>query len=108
MVPGISLSEIIKRYLQEADIILLLISPDYIASHYCATEMRQAIALHNAGKARVIPILLRPTDWRWLPIWHLLVLPGNARPISVWPSQDEAWTDVARGIRLAIEELGKN
>ncbi len=55
----------IDGYLESADLILLLISPDFIASDYCFdVEMTRALERHEAGEARVIPVILRPTDWR--------------------------------------------
>src|SRR6266487_4558204 len=54
----------INKHLNEADIILLLISPDFMASDYCySVEMKRALERHKAGEAYVIPIILRPVDW---------------------------------------------
>jgi MinD-like ATPase involved in chromosome partitioning or flagellar assembly len=105
---GMNWSETINPRLQEADIILLLISSDYVASPYSDTEMHQAIAQHDAGKAIVILILLRPTDWEGLPISNLATLPSNGEPVSTWRDIDAAWADVARSIREVVEGLGKS
>src|SRR5437667_10608478 len=62
--PGAEWERAISRYLEEADIILLLISADFISSKYCYDiEMRQALALHKYGGTHVIPIIVRPVDW---------------------------------------------
>jgi uncharacterized membrane protein HdeD (DUF308 family) len=53
----------------------------------------------------VIPIIVRPADWQWAPLDRLQALPKDARPITTWLNRDEAWLDVARGIRKAVEEL---
>src|SRR6266702_8721801 len=67
----------IDQHLQTADIILLLISPDFMASDYCYdTEMGQALQRQTAGQARVIPIILRPTDWQSAPFGNLQALPA--------------------------------
>ncbi len=86
--------------------ILLLVSSDFLASDYCyGIEMKRALERHQSNEARVIPILLRPVDWKAAPFKHLQVLPTNAEPITIWSNQDDAFTDVAAGIRRAIEDL---
>jgi hypothetical protein len=96
----------IDNHLNTADIILLLISSDFVASEYCySVEMMRAMERHKAGEARVIPIILRPTDWKGTPFEQLRVLPSNAKPVTRWQNRDDALLDVARGIRAAVEEL---
>jgi TIR domain/NB-ARC domain len=96
----------IDTHLTTADIILLLISPDFLASEYCySVEMVRAMELHNAGSARVIPIILRPTDWKGTPFEQIQVLPSNAQPVSRWQNSDEALLDIATGIRKTVDEL---
>jgi len=98
----------ILHKLDTADIILLLISSSFIASKYCyGTELKRAIARHNAGTARVIPIILRPCDWNHLdvPFSKLNVLPTHAKPIASWANQDEAFAIVAQRIRETVDQL---
>ena len=59
---------------------------------------------HEAGEALVIPVILRPVDWTGAPFGKLQALPRDGKPVSTWSNQDEAFADVARGIRNAIEE----
>lgn len=95
-------SEIAAR-LDQADLILLLISPAFIASDYCyGLEMKRALERHEAGAARVIPIILRPTNWTSLPFSSLQALPENGRPVSTWRSQDDAFRSISEGIREVI------
>src|SRR5713101_6405857 len=50
----------ISQHLNAAQIILLLVSPDFMASAYCyGIEMQRALERHELGEARVIPIILR-------------------------------------------------
>lgn len=106
--PGEKWKDQIDRNLGEADIILLLVSADFLASDYCyEIEMKQALERHEAGEARVIPVILRPVDWKGAPFGKLQALPRDAKPVSIWEDPDEAWTDVARGIREMVEELRK-
>jgi hypothetical protein len=62
---------------------------------------------HRAREARVIPVILRPCDWDKAPFAKLQALPKDAKPVTRWNDRDEAWTDVARGIRKVVEELRK-
>src|ERR1700694_5312422 len=80
--PGAAWEEEIKKHLNTAQIILLLISPDFMASDYCySIEMRRALERHERGEAHVIPILLRPTIWKGAPFDKIQVLPTNAKPV---------------------------
>lgn len=96
----------IDTHLESAGIILLLISPDFIASDYCYDkEMRRAMERHKEGKARVIPIILRKCDWQDAPFGRLQALPKDATPIKKWDDSDEAFADVVEGLKKAIAEL---
>jgi hypothetical protein len=99
----------INQYLESAHIILLLISADFLASDYCYDkEMQRALARHEAGEARVIPIILRSVDLAGAPFSKLQALPKDAKPVDTWPNQDAAFTNVAQGIRqVALELTGK-
>ena len=98
----------ISDHLLAANIILLLISPDFMASPYCySIEMKEAMKRHKAGEARIIPIILRPVDWRQAPFSKLQALPKDGKPVTSWPNQDEAFLDVAQGIRRVVEDLRK-
>ena len=96
----------ISEHLESADIILLLVSPDFIASDYCwDIELACAMDLHGTGEACVIPVILREVDWQGAPFGKLQALPKDAKPIKLWDDQDTAFADVARGIRKATERL---
>jgi hypothetical protein len=96
----------IDRNLGTSDLVLLLISPDFINSDYCyCKEMRKALKRHLRGEARVIPVILRPVDWLTTPIGKLLALPRDGKPVTTWHRRDAALLDVATGVRRAVEEL---
>jgi tetratricopeptide (TPR) repeat protein len=106
IVPGRPWAEEIDEHLEQASVILLLVSADFLASDYCyQVEMKRALERHQAGEARVIPIILRPADWKHTPLADLQALPTDARAITTWKNRDLAWVDVATGIRRAIEDL---
>jgi hypothetical protein len=99
----------IDDHLASAHVILLLISPDFIASDYCYDiELDLAMKRHDAGEASVIPIILRSVDWRGAPFGKLQALPKDAKPVQSWSNVDEAFTNVAEGIRRAVEKLAAN
>lgn len=93
----------IDEHLNSADIILLLVSPDFLASDYSRDiEMQRAMQRHEAGEAQVIPVILRPADWKGTLFGKLQGLPKNARPVTKWPNRDEAFLSIADGIRAVL------
>lgn len=104
--PGTDWKNEVDTHLSTAQIILLLVSADFLDSDYrYSIELKHALKRHHTGKARVIPIILRPVDWQEGPFGHLQALPTNGMPVSRWPDRDEAFVNIARGIRNVIEEL---
>lgn len=98
----------IDEHLESAGIILLLVSPDFIASDYCwDKEMTRAMERHQEGTARVIPVILRPVDWHSAPFGRLQALPRNGKAVTTWKNRDKAFLDVTRGIREAVQEPQK-
>lgn len=98
----------IDTHLNTADIILLLVSPDFMASDYCySIEMKRAMERHEREEAHVIPIILRPVYWQGAPFGKLQALPTDAKPVTGpdWHSLDEALFDVAEGIRKAVAQI---
>ena len=103
---GEELDEAIGRHVESDEIIALLVSPDFLASSYCYdVEMQRAMARHEAGEARVVPIILRACEWQAAPFGKLLATPTDGRPITQWPDKDQAFLEVARSIRKAAESL---
>jgi hypothetical protein len=94
----------IENHLAAAQIILLLVSAHFMASE-SYNIAKQAMERQGSGAARVIPIILRPVDWKGAPFDQLEVLPTNGRPVTSWTHRDEAFFNVAKGIRNAVEEL---
>jgi tetratricopeptide (TPR) repeat protein len=108
ILPGEEWEQAIDKNLNTAHLILLLISPDFMASDYCfSKEMRRALERHKEGTCRVIPIILRPTYWEDAPFSSIQLLPTNARPITSWPNPDEAFQDVVTEISRTIKDLLK-
>jgi hypothetical protein len=87
-------------------VILLFVSPSFIESKYCyEVEGQEALRRHETGRARVIPIILRPCLWERSPFGKLQALPHDARPVSRWPDRDEACLNVARGVLAVVDQV---
>ncbi|HEY0754947.1 MAG TPA: FxSxx-COOH system tetratricopeptide repeat protein [Ktedonobacteraceae bacterium] len=88
--------------LERAGLILLLVSPAFVASPFCASSgLARLLERQRRGQALVVPLLLRPCDWRTAPFGHLRPLPTDERCISQWSEreEDEAWLLVVAGLR---------
>lgn len=104
--PGAKLHQELDRHLATADLILLLISPDFINSDFCyCRELKTALLRHAKGLARVIPIILRPVEWKTTPIGNLLATPKDGKPVINWQRRDDALLDVATRVREVVEEM---
>ncbi len=104
---GTEWEQAIKEHLDNAQITLLLVSPDFMDSDYCyGIEMQRAIERHERGEARVIPIILRPVYWQGEPLGKLQALPTDAKPVTdpLWQNLDRAFYDVTLGIREVVDE----
>jgi TIR domain-containing protein len=96
----------IDKHFNTSQIILLLISPDFLASDYAySKELMKAMQRHEAGGAYVIPIIVRPVAWQEAPFGKLQALPRDGTPITRWGNMDEAFLSVVEGIRVVCQEL---
>ncbi len=96
----------IDGHLDSAKLVLLLISPSFLASDYCCDiELTRALERDRRREARVIPILLCPAALEGAPFEGLQLLPRDGRPVTTWPNQDEAFRQVAKEIRAAVDAL---
>ena len=105
---GTEWANVIDDNLNIADVILLLISVDFLASDYCYDiELKRAMERHEAGEARVIPIVLKLVDWGNAPFGKLQALPKNAKPVMKWDDRDEAFLNISQGLRRAFAEFAQ-
>jgi hypothetical protein len=96
----------IERHLDTAQVILLLVSADFLASEFCyGVEMKRAIERHRRGEARVIPVILRACLWKRAPFGELQALPRDGKAITTWANMDEAFRNVAEGIERAVKNF---
>jgi len=104
--PGDEFDSVISEHLETADVILLLISADFLASRYCYDiEMKRALERHAAGEARVIPVILDFCDWKTSPFAKLMALPTDGRELSMYANLNEGLLNVVKGIRSALPAL---
>jgi hypothetical protein len=96
----------IERELATADIVLLLVTPDFVASVYCfENELTEAIRRHEEDGVQILPVLVKHVDLKNLPFGRFQGLPLDRRPISAWQDPDEAWLEVAQGVREAADDI---
>lgn len=108
IMPGEDWEEKIDTHLNSAQMILLLVSTDFLASRYCyGVEFKRAMERREAGEACVIPVILRPCEWKESPMRKLQALPRDGKPVVKWDRRDDAFLNVAEGIRHAIKRLTK-
>lgn len=101
---GSELDASISDALENADIVLLLLSADFIASDYCfGIEMKRALERHERREAVVVPVLLRPCDFNTAPFGRLKAIPTDARPVVKWPNRDDAFLDIVRHLRALLK-----
>lgn len=102
----------IDDQLELADIILFLVSADFIDSRYCSgIEMARAIKRHQARTACAIPVIIRFSDWTGTHLGKLQAIPRDNKPVSSWGgtrmARDEPWLMVAREIRNVVDRIQK-
>jgi len=103
---GTERKDAIDDNLEAADIILLLVSADFLASDYCFdVEIRRAMQRHQEGSAVVVPVSLRPCDTDGVDFLRFQGLPKNFKPVTTWANQDEAFTDISQGIKQTAERV---
>jgi hypothetical protein len=105
---GENIDQVIDDHINSDEVILLLISADFLASDYCYDiEMMRAMGRHRAGEAIVIPVILRACDWHYAPFGKLNAAPRDGKPITQWPDIDEAFFQVAKAVREAAMRFAR-
>ncbi len=103
ILPGDDWDDEVREKLETADIYLFLVSANSISTDYILdVEIPVAMARHEKGEARVIPIILKPCDWEGLPFGKLNGLPAKGKPVNAYGDRDEAWVAVVNGIKRVL------
>lgn len=104
--PGDVFEAEISEHFLKANIVLLLVSPDFIASNYCyEVEMRNALQRHERGEAIVIPVILRPCAWHSLPFGKLLAATTDGKPIVKFTHIDDGFVEVVGAVEKALDKV---
>jgi len=91
---------------EKADVILLLISPDFLASDYCYQVItKRALERHANGEAALVPILIRDAAINHTPLARFQVLPVDGKPVSSWTNSDKAWRTIVEGVQIAVRQM---
>ena len=108
LIPGTKFDEEIKKHLNEDDIIILLISADFIESDYCYNvEMKTALERMENSEAVVIPVIVRPCLWKETPLGCIQALPKDGNPISKYQDSDDAYLEIVESVSNIIENFNK-
>jgi internalin A len=107
IVAGEDFGQKINQNIDSADIILMLISADFIASRYCyEVEMKRALERHAKGEARVVPVIVGFVNWKVIPeLSKLTAVPKDGKPVPQWPRKDAAWLDVSERVQAMLEAM---
>lgn len=101
--PGQDWNAVIDAKLRDAEVIVFLISVDFLSSKFVReVELPLALSKHEEGSAVLIAVLLRWVLWDNSPLSKLQALPDGLRPVESWPSRDLAYTNICEGILKAI------
>lgn len=107
--PGSEPDTEIRAQLEAADIIIFLISPDFIYSDYIHdVEIKKSIERYDKGEIQIVPIIVRPCDFNSFFFKKFQALPQNAKAISTWDDKDEAWSNILEGLKRVINGFDKN
>lgn len=102
---GQKLDSEIQQNLENSDVIVLLLSPDFLASNYCyEKEMKKALEKYDKGEILVIPVILRTCDWLNSPLRKLLAVPKDGKPINTWSDKDQVYYNVKQEIEKSIDK----
>lgn len=105
---GDALDASISRELRQAEIFVALLSPDYLHSRYCwDIEYKRAMNRRARGTMRVVAVVVRSCDWRSTRVARFKLLPKDGKPVTKWRSSDDAFLNVAEGLRGVVKALKK-
>lgn len=108
LLPGGIVRREIGEQLEDSDIMIALISPDYIDSDYCYDdELLEAIQRHKEKTIRLVYVMIKPVECELLGIKEYVLLPKDGKPVSKWKNKDDAYVDIVRGLK-ALTQVGQN
>lgn len=108
--PGSRWADEIDSRIAQSDIILFLVSVNFISSEYCmGKEVVCAMTRHEKGEARVIPIILEPCDWKNGLFGELQALPLGGAPLRSYTVVNmKRLAQISEGLRTVVQELSSS
>ncbi|WP_338849223.1 AAA family ATPase [Massilia sp. W12] len=113
IIPGEDWHARIQAELQEADLIVLLLSNAALATEYIVKhEIPLALSRHDAKLAHFVPVIVE--DCRWTEhksgagsqLKDLNALPEKGKAINTWrPNQNAGWKSVGDGLARVLKEI---
>lgn len=104
--PGQEKMDGVEHHLATANIVLLLVSANFIGSDdLYKVDVKRAMERHARREARVVPVVLGECDWQAADFGELEALPPGGRPVLGYKNQDKAFAEIARGVRAIVEGL---
>lgn len=107
--PGEEWDKSIKTALQEAHVVLYLVTHNSMATSYIQkTELPFAETRHQRGECLLVPIIADFCSWEDLDFAKYNALPAKGIPVTdtnKWVNQNQAWMEVVKGIRLLLEDF---
>ena len=99
--------------MRDSDIILFLLSADFVSSSYIwEKEIPAAYELlkdYESNVSHVIPVYLRPFDFKGLPFSDQEMIPKDSneklKPVSQWEDVDEVHKKIVDEIKKVIKEI---
>ncbi|MCK8491782.1 toll/interleukin-1 receptor domain-containing protein [Spirosoma sp. RP8] len=104
---GGNLDNDISTSLENSQLFIALLSPDYIASNYCyEKEFQRALQMLSEGKIIIVPIILEPCDWQSTPFGKFKALPNDGKAVSTWENKNNAFLDITQNLRKLVSGNG--
>ena len=101
---GSDLDSSISDELENSDLFIALISPDYLASNYCyEKEFDKAMAMQEAGRLTIVPVILQPCEWKITPFGKMKALPKDGKAVSEWTNENNAYLDISNEMRRLLD-----
>lgn len=106
ILPGDDWHESIQTELNDADLIVILLSSDALGTDYIRRhEIPHALQLREQG-TEVVPIILEDCSWDKTPLAALNALPEKGKPINEWrPNQKKGWKSVEDGLAKVLQKI---
>ena len=103
ILPGEMWNFEIRKAIKEANLILLLISVDFLNTDYIQrVEVKDAMKRHSEGTVKIVPIILKPCDWTEFEFAKFNALPSKAVPLTNYSNRDKAFLEIVNGLKKII------